>query len=85
MTQKKSRSIDRTEETRKNLINAIQYLGRSHGINNKTSCGADCTGFSFRDDDSIAHITAHCTEAFVFYTAAFFVILLTDSALTKGD
>lgn len=34
MTQKKSRSIDRTEETRKNLINAIQYLGRSHGINN---------------------------------------------------
>ena len=34
MTQEKSRSIDRTEETRKNLINAIQYLGRSHGINN---------------------------------------------------
>lgn len=35
-------------------------------LNNKTSCGADCTGFSFRHDDSIAHITAHCTEVFVF-------------------
>ena len=33
---------------------------------NKTSCGADCTGFSFRDGDRITHITAHCTEAFVF-------------------
>lgn len=35
-------------------------------MNNKTSCGTDCTGFSFWNGDGIAHITAHRTEAFVF-------------------